>query len=208
MKSSSVGNFLLWLSGALWCATVVMGFVGLAAYANCAGEPGERGSHWPAETAIPFDRGRPNLLLFLHPRCPCSRATLAELEKILASQQKSVAIHVLMFRPEGAADSWTRTGLWDQAQALPDVHVWTDVGAIEAKRFGAATSGLVLVYNASAKLVFQGGITPSRGHVGDNAGGTVVSSLIAGSTSSQFCSPVFGCPLFRDARNRHEKRLP
>jgi len=208
MKFSSVGNILLWLSGALWCATVVTGFVGLAAYANCAGEPGERGSHWPAETAIPFDRGRPNLLLFLHPRCPCSRATLAELETILASQQQSVAVHVLMFQPEGAADTWTKTGLSDQAEALPDVRVWTDVGAIEAKRFGATTSGLVLVYDASAKLVFQGGITPSRGHEGDNAGRTAVMSLIAGSASSESCSPVFGCPLFPANRDRHEKRPP
>ena len=57
---------------------------------------------------------------------------------------------------------WARTGLWDQAEAIPGVRIWTDVGAVEARRFGAATSGLVLVYDASGRLVFQGGITPAR----------------------------------------------
>ena len=45
-----------------------------------------------------------------------------------------------------------------------------DPGGAEARRFGVATSGHVLLYDTRGDLIFSGGITPGRGEQGDNAG--------------------------------------
>jgi hypothetical protein len=200
---------LFWaFCGAAWCVTVGAGLLALCAYATSPCDPGARSGRWPADSAIPLQRERPTLLLFLHPRCPCSRASLAELERVLASAGERVAAHVIVFKPVGALANWERTGLWDQAAAMPGVTVWTDEGGALARRFGAATSGQVLLYDASGALTFQGGITPSRGHQGDNLGRTAVSSLIAGAANADSCSPVFGCPLLREPQERNKDPLP
>ncbi len=131
-------------------------------------------------------------------------ASLAELERIIAASGDRLAAHVVVFRPTHVATDWERTGLWDQAAAIPGITVWTDGGGVEAKRFGAATSGLVLVYDASGKLMFQGGITRSRGHQGDNDGSTAVMRLIASSALPETSTPVFGCPLLGHQQTHHE----
>jgi hypothetical protein len=79
---------------------------------------------------------------------------------------------------------------------MPDVHLIEDPGGCEAARFGAQTSGDVLLYGADARLLFRGGITPGRGHVGDNPGWDAIIRLISGGSTSLSEAPVFGCPLF------------
>jgi hypothetical protein len=73
--------------------------------------------------------------------------------------------------------------------------VWDDRG-VEAARFHASTSGTVLLYTAAGKLGFEGGITESRGHVGDNNGlDELARSLDTMSTAGAKSSQVFGCAL-------------
>ncbi len=194
--------------GAAWCVTVGAGLLALSAYATSPCDPGVRGSRWPADSTIPQQRGQPTLLLFLHPRCPCSGASLAELERVLASSGDHVAVHVIVFKPRGAPANWERTTVWGQAAAIPGVNIRTDEGGLLTRRFGAATSGQVLLYDASGTLTFQGGITPARGHQGDNLGRSAVSRLIAGEASADACSPVFGCPLLLEPPERNKYRQP
>jgi hypothetical protein len=73
-----------------------------------------------------------------------------------------------------------------------------DRGGVEAKRFGARTSGEVLLYSAVGRLLFFGGITGSRGHEGDNYGLTSLASFLTATPSESAVtagSPVFGCAL-------------
>ncbi len=202
MRRSRREIFFWWFFAGAWFLAIGLGFRGLMIYATSPGETGVRSNRWPSKSLIPFDLHRPNLILFLHPRCPCSMASLAELERILAASGNRVAVHVLVFRPGRATKDWERTGLWYRAAAIPGVRVWTDERGVEAKLFGAATSGLVVIYGASGKLVFQGGITPGRGHQGDNEGSTAVKGLIAGSRISEVSTPIFGCSLLGDQRKR------
>ncbi len=65
----------------------------------------------------------------------------------------------------------------------------------EATRFGAKTSGDVVVYDAGGRLQFHGGITAIRGHVGPSRGHDLVSDLIHGKVSGSYTAPVFGCAL-------------
>ena len=57
-------------------------------------EPGILSQRWPPSSQIPLDQTSPTLLLFLHPRCPCSRSSLAELERLLAFASKREGIFV------------------------------------------------------------------------------------------------------------------
>ncbi|HTN03085.1 MAG TPA: hypothetical protein VL132_14455, partial [Planctomycetaceae bacterium] len=45
--------------------------------------PREFAVRWPADSQLPRVPGRPMVVVFLHPRCPCSRATLEELSRLM-----------------------------------------------------------------------------------------------------------------------------
>jgi hypothetical protein len=81
------------------------------------------------------------------------------------------------------------------------VTVLDDVDGTEARRFGALTSGQVVVYDADGRLRFSGGITPARGHAGDNAGRSAIIALLEGASSASVETPVFGCSLLDDRRS-------
>jgi hypothetical protein len=153
---------------------------------------------WPADTRLPRHPGLPTLVLSAHPRCPCSRATIGELSKVMTDCQGKLTAIVLVLRPVGAPDGWERTDLWNTAAAIPGVSVRCDVWGAESRRLGAATSGQTLLYAADGRLLFAGGITESRGHSGDNAGRSAVVSLALGKNTVQHpaLTPVYGCPLF------------
>ena len=71
-----------------------------------------------------------------------------------------------------------------------------DDGGAEARAFGVETSGQTLLYDAAGKLRFNGGITGSRGHAGDNAGRKALVALIGETAPDRNGASVFGCPLF------------
>jgi hypothetical protein len=153
---------------------------------------------WPRVSRISKTH-RPTLVLFAHPKCPCTRATLSELDRILARAGGRIDGHVIFVKPHGVAQGWEHSEMWAAAEAIPGVTVELDENGSEAKRFGARTSGHVLLYGADERLVFSGGITGSRGHAGDNAGADSINSYSASGKSTQMLTPVFGCSLLNDA---------
>jgi hypothetical protein len=91
------------------------------------------------------------------------------------------------------------TDLWDSAGQIPGVAAVADEDGAEAHRFSAATSGQVVLYDSSGRLLFSGGITASRGHSGDNVGRRAIVSLLADGSGVRTETPVFGCPIFEDS---------
>jgi hypothetical protein len=181
-----------------WMACASVGLAALAWYAHTPGQPGRPPRHWPRASRIIPAGGHANLVMLLHPRCPCSRASVEELDRLIARVGHLVRVHVLVLKPRGASDDWEKTDLWRNAAAIPGVAVHTDRDGVEARRFRAETSGQVVLYDGSGDLVFSGGITPARGHAGDSAGRDTIIRLLTehdrllGSTAA-----VFGCSLFR-----------
>lgn len=110
--------------------------------------------------------------------------------------QGRLNIYVLFVKPKGSPEDWDRSDLWNSAARIPGVSVLIDDNGIEATRFGAATSGQVLLYDENGALRFHGGITESRGHVGENAGGRAIESLVNRGVADRDRTLVFGCPLF------------
>jgi hypothetical protein len=120
------------------------------------------------------------------------------LERIIACCKEQVQTTVFFSIPPGTPPDFGRTGLWDTATRIPTVRVVADSNATEARRFGARTSGQVLLYDRRRRLVFSGGITAFRGHSGDNDGRDAIVSVVRGETPGLRTTPVFGCALFGD----------
>jgi len=85
--------------------------------------------------------------------------------------------------------------LWRNAAAIPKIAVQEDDNGDEARRFGAATSGYVVLYDMRGQLLFKGGITAGRGHAGDNAGADAIKSLLRGRSVDMNRAPAYGCSL-------------
>jgi hypothetical protein len=159
---------------------------------------------WPGESTLPRPSKVPTLIMFVHPKCGWSKASVGELSTLMTSCHGQVNTYVLFLRPAGQATNWVQPDLWRQAAAIPGVSVAPDADGCEARLFRAATSGEVVLYGAQGRLEFQGGITFSRGHLGDNPGRSALEALIFHQPSQVTQTPVFGCPLFKDnlAANR------
>ena len=163
---------------------------------------------WPVESALQFDRSRTNLLLFIHPHCPCSRATVAELAKLVTRYSGKLDVQIMMYKPAAFAENWVQTELWDSAAKLPGVHLKIDPDGAEATRFHALISGQTLLYDSRGHLLFAGGITQGRGHVGDNRGSEAIATLLELGNAHPVSTPVFGCYLQRQFQSLVMERDP
>jgi hypothetical protein len=147
------------------------------------------------------------LLLFAHPHCPCTRATLAEFERLLAVSADRFDAHILFIAPEDTDSSWGDTELYRAACRIPSVKVHIDQDRREADLFGVRTSGTSLLFDAVGHLQFQGGLTPARGHEGDNQGIGSLKSFLHGEPVSPKAL-VFGCPLHESENLRSPVASP
>ena len=180
---------------ALWLGAVGAGLRVLYEYENRPGPSAGVISAWPAASRVRLNPSGPTIIMFAHPWCPCSRASMGELESIMARVQGQVSAYVLFAKPQDSSEEWEKTSLWRNAAAIPRVTVLGDPGGHEAIRFGGQVSGHVLLFDSRGRLLFSGGITGARGHSGDNAGRRAILALVAGQEPARAQTPVFGCHL-------------
>jgi len=187
---------MIWIGAAAWLAAVAGGFAFLLRYKSTpAAQSGAAPAQWPAGSRVPRSDRRSTLLLFAHPRCICTRASLAELARMMARFHDRVEAKVLFWMPADAPPDWNSGDLWTSAGRIRGVAVLRDEGGREASRFGIATSGGVVLYDQRGRLLFQGGITQSRGHEGDSFGQERIASLLTTGAADRADAPVFGCAL-------------
>ena len=179
----------------VWLFAVGAGIAMILNYQNTPGPSGATPEHWPAGTPIALDGSHDTLVMFAHPKCPCTRASVEELNRLLALCHGRVTTHVFFFKPSQGPGDWTQTDLRQSVAAIPGVAVHDDPDARMARQFGADTSGYVVLYNAQGQLLYHGGITGSRGHAGDNAGEAAIAAMITGENPGLKEAPVFGCSL-------------
>jgi hypothetical protein len=185
-----------WSSIALaWVIVVLGGMFTIMRYANTPSAKDVAPSAWPKESRLLRSPQQPTLVMFAHPRCPCTRASIAELSKLVTRVSGRLAAHVLFMRPPGVEERWEETDIVRRAREIPGVTTAVDADGREAALFRASTSGETILYGADGRLLFHGGITPSRGHEGDNSGLARVVSLINTGAADQSESAVYGCAL-------------
>jgi len=188
---------------------VFEGMATLARYASMPGEAREPLARWPPDSSLRPTPGRSLLVMLAHPRCPCTRASLGELETVMARAGGRVDAYVLFLQPEDADGEWESGGLWRHAASIPGVTTRKDEGGVEARRFGATTSGHVLLFDVEGRLRFSGGITRSRGHAGDNPGRATLEALLREREGeAEGRHPVYGCALEDSAERREEGMAP
>jgi hypothetical protein len=179
----------------VWLSAVACGMALVWSYNHRPGESAAAPARWPTDSRVPRANGY-TLVMLAHPKCPCTRATVEELSKLMAHTQGRLNAFVLFVKPRSVSNDWDHTDLWQSASAIPGVTVLNDDDGIEATWFDAHVSGQVMVYDREGKLVFQGGITESRGQIGDNAGRSAIEALVNRGVSDRDRTVVFGCPLF------------
>jgi hypothetical protein len=189
------GQRLLIAAGVVWVLVIGVGLTLLWSYENAPGPVIAPPSLWPADSRVQLSPDRPTLIMLAHPHCPCTRASIGELARLMTQAQDRVTAYVLFLKPAGASDDWEKTDLWQSAASIPGVNVVVDDGA-EAQRFQAVTSGQTILYDAEGRLLFSGGITGSRGHSGDNAGRDAIVSMLHTGKAERSETFAFGCPLF------------
>jgi hypothetical protein len=193
----------------IWGTIVGIGFLALQLHGASPGQSGKAVELWPDRSCVPLSSARLTLVVAAHPRCPCTRATVAELTRMLTRCVGKVEVYILTLLPKSAGHDWGPADGVRALGAMPGVHLIDDPGGEEAARFGALTSGLVALYAQDRRLLFRGGITAARGHEGDNRGERALLDLIQGNPSSVPRDlPVFGCPLFPDRSNRPGSFMP
>jgi len=188
-------NVVLMIFAAVWVCAVAAGLAMMVRYENAPGQAERTPPDWPASSRIPQPEGHPSLVLFAHPHCPCTRATMGELARIMAQCEGKLDALVVFFYPGSSATEWKQTALRREAASIPGIRVLDDKDGREARRFGAETSGQTMLYDASGHLLFSGGITASRGHSGDNAGRGAIVSLVNSGRAGCNSTPAFGCSL-------------
>jgi hypothetical protein len=181
------------VGGLLWLAAIGTGLAELWRYDGQRGAAAVAPMQWPDTGPAVEVPGKARLVMLAHPRCPCTRASLAELARLMAQAQGRLTADVFFVQPTGTGDDFVDTDLWRSAAAIPGVHVWRDRDGRTAARFGAETSGQVVLYDAAGQRRFQGGITAARGHEGDNAGRAAVLAALDGDAPAD--TPVYGCGL-------------
>ncbi len=131
---------------------------------------------WPQELAVsPLQRSASGytLVMAVHPKCACTRASLQELERLMA-REPMLHARIWVLAPEAEGERWTHLDLWKLASRIPGAEMIFDRDGAMAVRFGLLTSGQTVLYDAKGDLRYSGGLTEGRGEDGDSEGSAAI----------------------------------
>ena len=190
-----------------WLLLVGIGSFSVYEYSNKAGPVGHIPQKWPSQSLLPKPKGLPTLLLFVHPKCSCTRASLSELAIVLTKARNLVNTMVVFYKPQKFNNAWVESDLWNYAKKLPQTKVIIDPEGKEAQKYGAKTSGQTILYGEEGKLLFAGGITISRAHEGDNLGRASLIDILLGKKIKTKMTETFGCNLFHKSTQKSSELM-
>lgn len=185
-----------------WGTSIGILLFGLMAYSQ---QPGDL-SRPPLGSVLgrELDQTRHTLFVAIHPRCPCSSASLYELERLIARSKGRLHVTILVYFPAHEPEQSTPTNTIEAVASRTGIDWERDEDGNIAATMGCRTSGSVVLYNPAGQPLFWGGITSSRGHAGDNAGSDTILEILTQGSSKQMMTPVYGCSLTtRDALASH-----
>ncbi|BBM82387.1 hypothetical protein [Candidatus Uabimicrobium amorphum] len=201
-------TFFVFFFGVLWLGAIIASFYFFGVYENTPGKLGIVPKKLLRTPQLGISKKKPTLLVFLHPRCPCSHATIGALEIIISRTANPCEVVVVFYAPKDEKKHWYQTRLFQKAQKISlllqhkkskiQLRTYVDREAQQSKKFGATISGTVLLYDAADALRFHGGITLSRGHFdsGDNFGVEAIVNILNKKSNKITQTPVFGCSIF------------
>jgi len=185
----------------IWCTGIATGFALLFAHGAKPNLQVPSANCWPCDVEIERLKDVSTLLFFVHPQCPCTFASLAELERVVAQPDISLQIIVILDCPTEKLDEWLQTAVAKRAKGISNARILVDSDGQLASKFRASVSGQCLLYSPNGKLVFQGGLTASRGHEGESFGQALLIQMLSLRAPTELESrqpqevPVYGCEL-------------
>lgn len=189
-------GLVVWLAGV--CGAVVL----LWRYKLTAGALPAAPEHWPEASTIHRDPTAAMVVMITHPQCPCTRASMTELDRLAHALGDRARIVVVLVLPDGTGPGFEDGDIKARAETIPNATVVIDAGGREAERFGAVVSGSTVVYDRDGTLLFRGGLTTARGHEGQGPAFDRITALVAGRTADRADAPTFGCSV----KNRETRR--
>jgi hypothetical protein len=196
VAASWCSGWFIWVATVLWFAAFAAGTVAFLRFEFTPGEETRAPLGWPKNSSLALHPDGMTLVLFAHPHCVCTRASLDELQVILSHHSRPISVQVVFVQLSGFKDEEMNDESWEKAGRIPGIERRIDKGGVEARRFGALVSGYTVLYDTSGKLLFEGGVTGSRGQIGANAGRNSVIGFLRGDKADTSRTPVFGCYLF------------
>lgn len=182
-----------------WFVLIVLGMGWLALYSRTSADDLVYAASLPEigspQGSVVAQSENLTVLCFLHPKCPCSVATLNELKTILAEANREATLY--FYTPtELKREDWLNTKLVSEARQSPRFHIESDPDGRVADQYKVSTSGTVLMYGTNGKLLFGGGITSARGHTGPcDAGEALRARIVQPQAEAAYTYPAFGCAL-------------
>lgn len=199
----------LYVFVAVWALLAIGGYVAMLAYATT---PSDR----PALAARPLPSPRlsgsvvsPALHIFFHPKCPCSMASVAAIESIIARcPDRDLVIEAHLMVPDGEGESFAggeiATALHDlQAQVKNnregrvrlEIMVQRERDCEMALANHVNVSGHTVLVLPDGKVGFSGGLTAERGCRGDSEGVESIVALLHDRSVGNRTAPIFGCAI-------------
>lgn len=108
----------------LWLSMVAAGTAFVWSHNQTPGVAAEAPVQWPSASIIPRRANEYTLVMLAHPKCPCTRASIEELSKLMAVTQERLTAYVLLLKPHGFAEDWYRTDLGKTQEVFPALASW------------------------------------------------------------------------------------
>lgn len=181
--------------GVLWTAAVVGGFAVAMIHERTHAPDHPVATCWPKGSICQPPADNPMLVVFIHPKCPCTRASLEEITHLNRRCGDQLEMQFVFLQPHDASWRSEETEHWRTVRNLNAGRSVVDTAGLEHRRFNATTSGEVFLFTTNGQLAFHGGVTVGRGHAGESAGRLAIEAIVKKSLSPLNRAPVFGCAL-------------
>lgn len=178
-----------------WLVTIAVVLRGWMDFEHSPGRNVRPQAQWPVSTQLRLDRDHGTLVVFLHPFCPCSRATLERLEQVLSDSSKKPTCCFMIAPVASSVEIDARSANLRLAKAMSPSRTFIDGNKSEARLFDPTTSGHVFYYDAGGSLRFSGGVLVERGSNQPNTFAEALYRAINNPTYPVVHTPVFGCSL-------------
>jgi hypothetical protein len=179
----------------IWISLLFVGHLVLYEYELTPSPLANTKRVFPQVSNVQLAHGRQNIVMFLHPGCPCSEATVDEFHELMREGEKDSVGTVVLYMPPEKEAEWSLAPIIQSVKRIRNVTIEYDTDGSQAETFGVTTSGHVLIYDGRGVLQFTGGITGSRGHTGDNHYFDLAKQCILARRAKYTTTPVFGCAL-------------
>jgi hypothetical protein len=195
---------LIFVGIGVWLVAVLAAFGLVWRYKTTPGPEAQAPATWPRSSSVVPTTGKANLVMFVHPQCPCTKASMAELARLAVELGDQAQIHVVLVRPDGTEDGFEEGTIAERARAIAGTRIYLDRGGTESARFGAQTSGATVLYTDDGKLAFSGGLTTARGHEGRSPASERISNVVKRHARTHAATaPTFGCELDQHKPRAH-----